>query len=384
MTDITPTDKQSAAIRDIVQWYKGGQSTPQIFYLAGFAGTGKSTIAKFVIDELATSNIFNVVPAAYTGKAANVLRQKGNANARTFHSGMYIPFEQDDGSVEFHLDVEAPFSLADLILGDECSMINEEMAKDTESFGKKILIMGDPGQLPPVQGSGYWIKREPDIFLTEVHRQALDSPIIRLATVARKGKELPIGSWSDSEGHKTRVVEYEHDHALLMCEEGTQAICGTHKHRKIFTQHIREMRGFRGSLPLRDEIVLCCKNDNDLGIYNGCFGTMLTDATRFMSSANILLDVKMDDLVNPLKKLKSKSHLFKQHFEDIPIDRSQKGIQEFDWGYVLTCHKSQGSEWDHVTVLDDSMVFGPDRDRWRYTAITRASKGLVFLNRTLS
>ena len=208
MSDIVPTDTQAAAIKRIVEWYKGGRKTPQVFYLAGYAGTGKSTIAKFVTDELAKSFDFTVMPAAYTGKAANVLRQKGNEFARTFHSGMYIPIPQKNGSVEFHLSPNAPFAMADLILGDECSMINRRMGMDTESFGKKILVMGDPGQIPPIDGYGYWTNRKPDVFLTEVHRQALDSPILRLATMARESKKLPRGNWKDNDGNIIRSVEY--------------------------------------------------------------------------------------------------------------------------------------------------------------------------------
>ena len=381
MSDITPTDTQAAVIKDIIGWYRGGRSTKQVYYLAGYAGTGKSTIAKFVIDALATSAGFNAVPAAYTGKAANVLRQKGNPSARTFHSGMYLPKQLDNGQVEFILDRNAPFSTADLILGDECS-INEELGQHAESYGKKILIMGDPGQLKPVQGFGYWTEREPDAFLTEVHRQALDSPILRLATLARKRKKLPKGAWKDAAGNKVCVLEYEHEHAELMCREDTQAICGTHKHRKLFTQHIREERGFEGNLPRRGETLLCVKNDNELGIYNGCFGTLLSDAQQYRYSTDIMLDVKMEDLNHPLTKLRTSRSHFEAHFKDNAYIRSAKKIQEFDWGYVITCHKAQGSEWDDVTVLDDSMVFGADSANWLYTAITRASKQLTLLYRT--
>ena len=221
MKDIVVSDAQNVALKKIIEWYKGGRSTPQVFYLAGYAGTGKFTLAKIVSDTLAAEATFNVIPAAFTGKAANVLRQKGNPNAMTFHSGMYIPVRKSDESeIDFRLDPDAPFSDADLILADEVSMINEVMARDAESFGKKILVMGDPGQLPPVQGCGYWIHHEPDVFLHEIHRQALDSAIIRLANLARKGKPLPHGSWSDNDGNKVQVLEYEHGHAHLMCEIG--------------------------------------------------------------------------------------------------------------------------------------------------------------------
>lgn len=384
-SNIVPTDTQAAAIKTIVKWYKGGRNTPQVFYLAGYAGTGKSTIAKFVVDELAKSYDFNVVPAAYTGKAANVLRQKGNPSAITFHGGMYIPFPKPNGQVEFHLSLEAPFAAADLIIGDECSMINARMGMDAETFQKKILIMGDPGQLPPIEGYGYWTKRKPDIFLTEVLRQALDSPIIRLATMARKGKTLPLGRWKDNDNNLIESVLYNsstsEDYNHLMTRTTTQAICGTHNHRKYFTRLRRAQDGYEGQLPQRGETLLCCKNDNKLGIFNGCFGTLLSPVNK-VSESKILIDVKMDDLFHPLYKMGTDPHLFQNHFRNTNVQRKPtKGVQEFDWGYILTCHKSQGSEWDDVTVLDDSGVFGEHSTKWLYTAITRASKSVTILNR---
>lgn len=383
--NITPTDEQWKAIKKVVAWYKGGVNTPLVFYLAGYAGTGKSTIAKFVIDELATQAGFNVATAAFTGKAANVLRQKGNPNAGTFHAGMYMPQEDDHGQVFFHLQPDAPFSCADLILGDECSMINEELGVDAESFGKKILVMGDPGQLPPVSGVGYWTGRKPDVFLTEVHRQAMDSPILRLATMLRLGKAIPEGEWSDSEGNVTRVLKT--DPALTsqwMYREETQGICGIHTNRWGHTQRIRKKRGFEGKLPQKGERVLCCRNDKEKGIFNGSFGTMLSNARDTKRrSDNILIDVDMDDLRKPLTMQTVHPYMFYQHFDSSarrPVKLS-KGVQEFDWGYVLTCHKAQGSEWDDVTVLDDGGVFKQDQHKWRYTAATRASKSLTFLKR---
>lgn len=387
MTDITPSDEQFAAIKEIVKWYRGGPNTPQVFYLAGYAGTGKSTIAKFVIDQLATKAGFNVCTAAFTGKAANVLRQKGNPNASTFHSGMYMPMVDKDGNVHFTLQEDAPFADADLILGDECSMINEELGCDAESFGKKILVMGDPGQLPPVSGAGYWTNREPDVFLDKVHRQALDSPILRIATSLRLGIMPPEGEWTDGAGHKSRVIRTNPKlTADWLYREDTQAICGTHVNRWGHTRRMRTRRGYTSHLPQEGELVMCCRNDKELGVFNGSFGTMLNDATpitRRGGKGEILIDVKMDDLFSPIKLLRTHPYLFQQHF-DPTVQKPPKlsrSVQEFDWSYILTCHKAQGSEWEDVTVLDDGGVFRQDQWRWRYTAATRASKRLTFLRR---
>ena len=191
MRNIVLTDEQNQAVKAIKEWYRGGRKTPQVFKLVGYAGTGKSTVVSTVVEEL---NVKNAITAAFTGKAVNVLRQKGNHNSITMHRGMYMPMEDDDGNLSFELGGPmAPFFKADLLIIDESSMINEELAKDAESFGCKILAMGDPGQLPPVEGIGYWLRGKPDFTLTKIHRQALDSPIIRIATALRKGIPLQRG-----------------------------------------------------------------------------------------------------------------------------------------------------------------------------------------------
>lgn len=384
MTDITPSDTQAKIIKDIVEWYRGGRNTPQVFYLAGYAGVGKSTIAKFVVDELSSSYDFTAIPAAYTGKAANVLRQKGNAHASTFHGGMYIPKPMEDGEVEFIWSPDAPFSQANLIIGDECSMINEVLGQDAEAFGKKILIMGDPGQLPPIEGAGYWTNRKPDVLLTEVMRQALDSPIIRLATMARNKKRLPLGEWRDADGNEIKSLDYNSDtseeYNEWMLRDDYQAIVGVHKHRFYYTKMIRDRAGLKSVLPQLGERVICVKNDKQLGLFNGCFGTLLSPS-REMNPQRILFDVKMDDLHHPFRNMRVHPGHFRKHVGSTEQVKCSSKVQEFDFGYILTCHKAQGSEFDNVSVLDDSYFFREHRYRWLYTAITRASKQLTVLNR---
>jgi exodeoxyribonuclease V len=192
---ISPTPEQSAAIKAIVEWY-GNKHGPQEFYLAGYAGVGKTTIAAFAIEEIKKKRrIKKVRTAAYTGKAASVLRRKGIEDAQTIHSLIYKPkVNRKTGELRgFSIAKDGDAADADLIVLDECSMVDEKLASDLRSFDQKILIMGDPGQLPPVKGQGAFTNRAPDIFLQEIHRQAADSPILELATLARQGKPLPLG-----------------------------------------------------------------------------------------------------------------------------------------------------------------------------------------------
>lgn len=377
MADITLTDEQNAAVKKIKEWYNGGSKTKQVFRLEGPAGVGKTVVIKEILREI---NV-KAITTAFTGKAANVLRQKGNPNACTMHSGMYIPIEDEHGNVEFTITHEAPFHRYDLIVVDEGSQINEIMAKDAESFGKKILVVGDPGQLQPVEGYGYWMKGEPDVRLTKVHRQALDSPIIRFATMLRLKQRLPFGEWQDDEGNVTRILRYNNDNLHYMFREETQPICGTNKNRWALTQYIRSMKGFEGVHPLQNEVLICCKNQSKLGIFNGSFGTLIKTPT-VLTNGDYILQMNMEDLPHPLKHLRTSPYLFQQHFDpNIRIVNRDKTIHSFDFGYVLTCHKAQGSEFSDVSVADDGAVFREDQWRWRYTAVTRSAKSLTYLQR---
>lgn len=382
MTDITPSDAQARAIRSIVDWYKGGNKTPQVFYLAGFAGTGKSTVYKTVREELSGLGANRTVTCAYTGKAANVLRRKGTDDAMTMHAAMYSPIEDEEtGKVEFKLNPLGPAGDADLIGLDECSMVGEVHGKDLLSFGKKVLVMGDPGQLPPVSDSqGFFTSREPDAFLSEIHRQAAESPILRLATLARQGEAIPRGKWGSVE---VLDLNQETQHRAYL--EETQTLCGENKTRWTVTQRLRKRRGFEGPVPQAGERVMCMRNNRDLGIFNGGQGTMLSEPGHGKDGF-MRFTVAMDDLSKPIKKVAVHPYHFNRHFLEHPDrkgpkPRIGKNVEEFDWGFVLTVHKAQGSEWPHVTVIDDSGVFREDWNKWLYTAFTRASDGLTVLMR---
>lgn len=374
---ISPSPEQSAVIRQVVDWYRDPKGA-QEFYIAGYAGVGKSTVANIAIEELKErADVRNVVTCAYTGKAAHVLRKKGVESASTIHGAIYSPQEDSDGHVTFALAPDGLAANADIIVLDECSMVGPEIADDLRSFGKRILVMGDPGQLPPIKGQGVFTVRTPDAFLREIHRQAAESPIIRIATMARNGQRIQPGDYGDG----VIVEKLTRETQAAVYRKDTQAICGKHTVRWAYTQRIRARRGFAARTPQPGERVICCKNDRQHGLFNGAIGTLL-DIRSDRMSTDYEFDVRLDDADRPHKELTVNPWLFRQHFEnDLRRPRIAKGTQEFDWGYVLTCHKAQGSEWPHVTIVDDSRTFREDADRWLYTAITRASEGLHLLLR---
>src|ERR1700693_6632217 len=163
--------QQDAALNGVAGWLKskpGRPGTPQLFRLFGYAGTGKTTLARHLAEDVDGKVAF----AAFTGKAALVMRRKGCEGASTIHSLIYRARESGEETPSFELWDDAPASKAKLIVIDECSMVDAELGRDLMSFGVPVLVLGDPAQLPPIQGGGFFTDCEPDAMLTEVHRQA--------------------------------------------------------------------------------------------------------------------------------------------------------------------------------------------------------------------
>ena len=382
MSEFTPSPEQASAIESIVEWYK--QKGRQEFYLAGYAGVGKSTVCAVAIEELKSKcRVKNVRTAAYTGKAASVLRKKGNANAQTIHSLIYTAYEDaETGDLRFAISDESPAAEADLIVIDECSMASKELANDLKSFGKKLLILGDPGQLPPINGEGAFTNREPDVFLREIHRQAAESGVIELATLAREGKPWPKGYEKDG----VRVLPLNKETQHLIYREETQPICGLNRVRYCYTQRIRKLRGYEGRLPVAGEKLICRRNNREEGLFNGGIGTLKSIATDKKIPGALTMNIDMEDLEHSSEKLQVDPYLFEKHFtngeaQKLELRKGMPRLDEFDWAAILTCHASQGSQFPDVTVVDDSAAFREHRNNWRYTACTRSEIGLTILVR---
>jgi hypothetical protein len=167
-------DDQNKAFKSVWRWLNDPRKKP-IFRMFGFAGTGKTSMAKeiaWVVENGEGVPRGLVLFAAYSGKAAAVLRSKGCTSATTIHSLIYKPqIDRDTGQVTgFTRNGESPLRDCALLIVDEVSMVNEEMAMDLMSYGVAILVLGDPGQLKPIKGEGYFTQSREDIMLTSVER----------------------------------------------------------------------------------------------------------------------------------------------------------------------------------------------------------------------
>ena len=356
--------QQDSGLSGVETWFKSHKKK-QIFRLFGHAGTGKTTLAKHFASFIDGTVLF----AAYTGKAALQLRKAGCENACTIHSLIYIAEEQPDGSAKFILNKNSPLKKAALLIVDECSMVDDKLAADIMKFGKPILVLGDPAQLPPIDGAGYFTNSEPDIMLTEIHRQALDNPIIYLATLVREGNALKVGDYGESsvlpKGKLSRAQVFESD----------QIISGRNATRTGLNTKARTYFEYEGLYPNIGEKLICLRNDKELSIFNGgmfrVLGYTNNESIVKPIAGKIMMRVQSeDDHIYPIQ-VKVRHELFNPDLPK-PDFKLLKETQEFDFGYAITCHKSQGSQWGNTVIYDESWCFREQRINWLYTAITRA------------
>jgi exodeoxyribonuclease-5 len=357
--------QQEPALKAANTWFYRDSKKQQIFRVFGFAGTGKTTLARHFAENIDG----DVCYASFTGKAALVMRKNGCVGAKTIHSLIYKPVVNDQGQVSFKLNKkESPVNDCALIIIDECSMVDEELAKDLLSFKKPILVLGDPAQLPPVKGAGYFTECKPDIMLTEIHRQAADNPIIYLANEVRNGRMPDIGQYGGS-----RVVDKVSSEEVLSAD---QVIVGRNATRERLNSKMRKMKGIDSDLPIKGDKLICCRNDSTLGIFNGGMFTVEAILDKKFKTNFIHMSVNSDDFDSIPPLVKVHKSLFDYEIPK-PDWKMLKGSQEFDFGYAITCHRTQGSQWKNVLIYDESWCFRDDWNRWLYTAITRAEEDIV-------
>lgn len=362
MNNITLTDEQLGAAKAIKKWFDRALRTYMPpFVLGGYAGTGKTTIIRYIVDYLGLEDN-EVRYVAFTGKAAMVLRKKG-LPATTIHSLIYIPQKNKDGKITFvrrsHLEGVS------LIICDESSMIGKDLQTDLEAYGIPILYVGDHFQLPPVSKDQTNLMINPNYRLETIHRQALDNPIIRVAHAIRSGQDVGFGRYGETvfviPGHKM-TEKY-----LLAAD---QVICGFNKTRHWLNDRVRGLLEHEGGLPEPGDKLICLKNNHNLGLING----MLGKCQQYNPDSQVLNFIS-DDGVNYCGL-----DIDEGIFTERKAGAYCKDIEQFDFGYAVTCHKFQGSEAEKVLVYEE--LFGYDADthrRWKYTAYTRASGKLIIV-----
>lgn len=426
--DVQLTDVQGGALNKIEKWLLVPVTDAQVFRLFGYAGTGKTTLLRYGLAQWGREIGADTLAATFTGKAALVMTRNG-VIAQTIHSLIYLPQQPTEQEIkEFKLKIEkmkielageknsdlriklqievtaAEVKLkhmydpdwtinddsilrdATLLILDEVSMVNEKMATDLLSFGVKVLVLGDPGQLPPINGAGAFTNQQPDVMLTEIHRQAQENPIIRLSMMAREGKNIPYGIYSDN---VMKLSWGDIDPKEFI--KADQVITGMNKTRMWLNNIMLRASGYTGPFPTgQGEKIICLKNDRKIGIVNGQFLTFeKIDSIREVHGGCMIAraDVTTEDGKNVgMHTIYLGHYLDHVQFDPEREERDtfiKRGMVESTWGYALTVHKAQGSGWGNVIFFDDGMFSRSrnqdDRNRLVYTAITRAENGLLIV-----
>ncbi len=405
--------EQTRALDAIAHW----RSTPSrsFFILSGYAGTGKTTL----LQEFINAQSHSVICLAPTGKAASVLGKKlTNARVSTVHKALYQPVSPSTERLEaleaalinhpdneevkqaleeekerlakrgikFDLKADATISNGDLVIVDEASMVTERMHVDLIATGANILYVGDAGQLPPVMDGGFFAHHRPDVTLEQVHRQALESDIIRVSMQIRNGDSIDV-TWggeydeeSNTQFQKVWKDGMRYDSWLTF----DQVITGRNESRQRINRYFRTKANRKGWWPEDSEKLICLKNETDAGniFINGVQGTALNNFQFVAELGELAGDVLYDGVVIPCQPFYR--YPFQSHYDPQAIEEpyhNRRGSREFDYAYAITVHKSQGSEWDRVLIADDQMQSQNRefRKRWLYTAVTRARKELVWL-----
>jgi len=363
--NITLTKDQQDALDVIFDWVHNLDD--RTLTLGGYAGTGKTTLVREIIDS-GTCYARIVAP---TGKACQVLARKG-LDAITIHKLLYLPPEEDPRTKEL-IWTSNGISRSGFLIADEASMIAGDQYRDLMSTSARILFVGDHGQLQPV-GDDPGIMRKPDICLETICRQVADSPILKFATLMRTGDHGPRFPPIDTPGLLVKrppdLLSSLDPEYLLQFDQILVALNGT---RIAINERIRESLG-RGPAPVPGDKVICLRNDYKLGLMNGQILTVTGSSAR--RGDRYWLDLVDNDT-------KERFHSVPAHadqFNEKQLLSSKKNIGLFDFGYAITVHKAQGSEWNYILVIEERAGDAWDPRRWRYTAVTRAKEMLVFIS----
>lgn len=412
MLDLSPD--QAAALAAIMQALTDGAKE---LVLSGPAGSGKTTLARVLLDTLEEAG-YRLTLVAPTGKAASRLSALTGREATTIHSPLYKTIKEapdkpksdkmTGGGVEF-ADPKAIASGKAIIFCDEASMVGSKIAADLRrNLGRDVVILyvGDREQLPPVNDVWGADFANPTALLTQVHRQAADSPIIQLATAIRQGEP-----WRnvrpDGVRYSVRRSTIEEAAAWLACERATGGdvtlLAYTNRVRQRCNAEVRAARGHGPDLTIGD-VIVCTRNSYPIGIMNGevrqvadfepiegAGGDLVRVTWQEGGSAPILAPATLHAgaSVAEWERLEALADAIDDDADEFEVFQrgpTKRRMLLAEHGECLTVHKSQGSQWHSVGIVFDSSFEGMEaRDaetfrRLLYTAVTRASTRLVLFD----
>lgn len=360
------TEEQVAAVEGLARCDRMVQT------MGGFAGTGKTTVIRELLDRLPGWAV-----CAYTGKAAQVLRKKGMDSASTIHSLIYRPSDRKraDGSVQFDKVPDHELFNRGFIV-DEASMVGKQVYEDLLSFDLPCIFVGDHGQLEPVGSDGFNLMAKPDVTLEKIHRNA--GVIARFAEHLRFGHDprewCPVEAPSSTSDGIGEVHLITGDQLAGVDMRATdQIICAYNKTRTALNATVRRFLGLPDGQPVVGDRVMCLQNDREHGVFNGMQGTLAYIDKDWLT-------FEFDDrLIGPVRyhpeAFGSQKTPERRYWHE---DGKRKLLIPFDWAYAVTAHKFQGDEADNVLVLEQRCDLW-QHSRWCYTAASRAKKRLTWV-----
>ena len=389
----TLTEKQAKGLKIATDRFNAGESHTTI---AGYAGSGKTYLVRAIIEKLGL-HPHEYAMATFVGKAALRLQQTGFPQATTLHKFLYeskpIFAKGTREIISFH---HQPYPLSHfkesglkLVIVDEVSMVPDKILHQLAATGLQVIMLGDPGQLPPIGADNGMLDR-PHIFLDEIQRQAEGNSIIKLSKMIREGEKIK--PFSDE---NVRIITPD-ELDPSMYDWADQIICGKNVTRTGINNTVRTRRGFTKAHPEIGDKVIITKNSWDFlnadgyPLVNGLIGTATRSFVNDDPRAQLLgqksiiglLDLDADFSSSPFIGIKYDARKFiegKESFNmDINTKDPYKKINEIDFGYAITAHKSQGSEYDNVLAIEE-VLSGKNHRRWLYTTVTRASEKLVLV-----
>ena len=391
-------EKQKNGLALALQRYKNKEKYTVI---AGYAGAGKSTLVRFIIEELKTYGVkeTDVCFACFTGKAAQVLLKKGNKNVITLHKLLYKSIPKESGGFVRIPNPSIPYKI---VVVDEVSMAPKTLMDLLFKHDVYVICLGDPFQLPPVdKKEDNHLLDAPHIFLDEIMRQAQESEIIQLSMAIRENRPIEV-----FQGKEVQILNKEELNTGMLTW-ADQILVATNATRVSINTQMRKLLNF-GEKPQDGDKIICLRNywdcfsDNEEPLVNGTIG-ILKDSfltkrylPRIVKSTDGLshIDLIMGDFISDsgmyfhsleMDKKMIDTGEFSLDWKTVyQLNRNPKTRDipplEFTYGYAITCHKAQGSEWDKVLVIEEKFPFDKtEHARWLYTAVTRSSEKLVLV-----
>ena len=480
ISKIKLTTSQENVLKQILDFVN--VSKDRVFILKGYAGTGKTTLMRFLIKALAEKGKRYRLLAS-TGRAAKVLANLSEANRQTstihsmiyFFNGLSKEFEEKeepkvdkDGQLFLVFEPSKLDEAANpetVYIIDEASMVSDVATKDVTQAkfgdgrllkdlldydtrpGSKFLFVGDPCQLPPIEQyyspalmKDYFLQQygmtAQEAQLTEIMRQQCVCGIVDASKqIRRLYNAAPVSSqmygmqklWGYLPFRRYRDIQLHPNLESMLNAyvskiktsglNSAVCICRSNKACSQLSGIIRQKLGYTDSRIQVGDLLMVIQNNMPTELMNGDMVAVEDIAPQTITRAQLTFrQVKVKELFSGktyttllIEEIAYQGRLNLDNrqqqalFVDFIIRMKQKGITQKQertfynamfkdpylnalrcvFGYAITCHKSQGGEWDEVFVhVPRNITLNPTKEtyQWVYTSMTRARKTLHLID----